>query len=66
MKNQKLLESFVAYCKANPGCRFWQALRSWAEVDFILTHKGTMEPDLEEQIFLGELVDTFYFEEKDK
>lgn len=34
-KNEKLLESFTAYCKANPELRFWQALRNWSGNNFI-------------------------------
>jgi len=51
-KNQKLLESFTAYCKANPNLRFWQALRSWAEVSRVM---------IEDK---GMVIDTFYFEDK--
>lgn len=34
-KNQKLLESFSAYCKMYPEQRFWQALRNWAGAKYI-------------------------------
>ena len=34
-KNEKTLASFVAYCKANPGLRFWQALRNWSGFNFV-------------------------------
>ena len=27
--NKETLQSFVAYCEANPEQRFWQALRNW-------------------------------------
>lgn len=30
------LESFVKYCAEHPEQRFWQALRNWAGVNFIL------------------------------
>jgi hypothetical protein len=33
---EKLLAGFVAYCKAHPSERFWQALRNWSEASFIL------------------------------
>jgi len=35
-KNNKVLESFAAYCKAHPTERFWQALRNWSAYNFIL------------------------------
>ena len=31
----ELAESFLAYCKANPSQRFWQALLNWSEVPYI-------------------------------
>jgi hypothetical protein len=34
-RNSKTLESFVAYCKARPSERFWQALRNWSGFPFI-------------------------------
>ena len=34
-RNAKTLASFVAYCNANPGLRFWQALRNWSGFPFI-------------------------------
>lgn len=36
MTNLKPLISFVAYCLRHPEQRFWQALRNWANVNFIL------------------------------
>jgi hypothetical protein len=35
-RNSKVLASFVEYCQANPGHRFWQALRNWSGYHFIL------------------------------
>jgi len=35
-RNSKLLASFVRYCEANPGQRFWQALLNWSGEKFIL------------------------------
>jgi hypothetical protein len=29
-RNNEVLEDFVAYCKANPDLRFWQALLAWS------------------------------------
>lgn len=34
-RNSKTLASFVGYCKANPGLRFWQALRNWSGFTFV-------------------------------
>lgn len=36
-KNQKELESFSKYCIEHPKERFWQALRNWSKVGYILT-----------------------------
>ena len=52
-KNIELLKSFTDYCKENPQERFWQALRNWAKVAFILTT---------DKLEGGELHDTFYTE----
>lgn len=58
MRSQPLLDEFVKYCEENPEQRFWQALRNWAEADYILQGEG----------FLSEGAlntrDTFYFEGK--
>ena len=35
-RNSETLTDFIAYCLLHPDERFWQALRNWAEVDFIL------------------------------
>jgi len=53
-RNSETLEDFVEYCKDNPEQRFWQALRNWAEVPFILIGDGE---DTE---------DTFYREGKNE
>lgn len=53
-KNQKLLKEFSIFCEANPYQRFWQALRNWAKVDYVLI--GGEE--------FTDHVDTFYFENK--
>jgi len=34
--NSAVLASFVAYCKANPSQRFWQALYNWSGVPYVL------------------------------
>jgi len=57
-KNQKLLKNFIKYCEKHPNERFWQALRNWSS--FGAVYGG--EIGREE---LG-LIDTFYFEGKDK
>jgi hypothetical protein len=46
----KELNSFIAYCKAHPEQRFWQALRNWAGVAYIFAGKDT-----------DNLEDTFYW-----
>lgn len=39
-KNKKLLKSFTKYCEKYPDQRFWQALKNWAGVSFILFATG--------------------------
>lgn len=51
-KNEKLLKDLIEYCKDHPEERFWQALRNWAAADFIFVEKS------------GEMVDTFFWENK--
>lgn len=58
-KNQKLLASFSEYCLEHPEQRFWQALRNWAKVGFILKAKTfNFNEDKYEDI-----KDTFYLED---
>ena len=58
-KNIKLLKDFKKYCIKHPEQRFWQALRNWSGIPFIMISKdGKFEYD--------DLEDTFYFEGKDK
>ena len=33
-KNKLRLDSFVEYCEKNPELRFWQALQSWAFLEY--------------------------------
>lgn len=55
-KNQKLLESFTAYCKQYPELRFWQALNNWSEL-----------PNLVVMDVEGKTArDTYYWEGKNK
>lgn len=42
-RNSRVLEGFVAYCKANPEQRFWQALRNWSGYDSIVAETPTPE-----------------------
>jgi len=59
-KNQKTLASFVAFCKASPEQRFWQALRNWSKYNFVY---GSMQPENMSNIMSDEyLEDTFYKE----
>jgi len=57
-RNSKILNDFVAYCKANPELRFWQALRNWSGYHFIFGSKNTHFDDF------TSLHDTYYDEEK--
>ena len=59
-RNSKVLASFVAYCKANPSQRFWQALRNWSKFDGIFGRKYDAAG-----LRFNE-IDTFYFEGKDE
>lgn len=56
-KNAEVLAGFTAYCEQHPDERFWQALRNWAGVPFVL---------IGEELFGGKLEDTFYREGKDR
>lgn len=38
-RNSKVLEDFVAYCRAHPQLRFWQALLNWSGLHYIV-HLG--------------------------
>lgn len=54
-KNKTVLDNFIAYCRANPELRFWQALANWSKAHCIykVNEYGIQE-------------DTFYFEGKDR
>lgn len=58
-KNQILLGSFTAYCKAHPDERFWQALRNWCGWGFILVARNL-------RAVTDDTADTFYWEETKK
>jgi hypothetical protein len=57
-RNSKTLASFVAYCKANPSQRFWQALRNWAGFGFVYVSDSLL-PAGSSNI---PMYDTFYWE----
>lgn len=59
-KNRDLLVNFGQYCANHPEERFWQALRNWSEVGFVLVSKNNTIH------YSQELIDTFYFEGKCK
>lgn len=61
-RNSETLASFVAYCVAHPTERFWQALRNWAKVNFVLTFSGSVFQIPDDSQF----VDTFNWEGRDK
>lgn len=57
-RNSELLASFVEYCTLHPDLRFWQALRNWAGINFVLASE--LPPyELSKQ---GNLVDTYAWE----
>ena len=56
-RNKETLQSFVEYCFEHPTERFWQALRNWADVNYLFV-ADTHEAD--------GVVDTFYWEGKNK
>lgn len=60
MESRDLLESFTDYCRDHPTERFWQALRNWAGVNFILASNAT-----EYSMRKVNAQDTFYWDAKD-
>ena len=66
MKSDKLLDSFIGYCHANPEQRFWQALRNWAKVSAIFVwqpkNTNTCLTDYLSPFQDMGLTDTFYDE----
>lgn len=56
IKSKELLESFVKYCYCNKQERFWQALRNWSHIPFILASEY-LPPD-------KRIKDTFYWNKK--
>lgn len=57
-KNEKVLAEFMAYCAEHPELRFWQALRAFADVRFILIAESH---DISTDEY-NKIQDTFYFE----
>jgi hypothetical protein len=62
--NKKTLESFIAFCKANPDERFWQALRNWAGVSAVFVDKVVLIKDGRKHRATLIREDTFYHEGK--
>jgi hypothetical protein len=67
-RNSAVLRNFVAFCEANPGLRFWQALRAWAAAPFILISTHGPHDVVPSSFGLQDLkmVDTFYREGRDQ
>jgi len=55
-KNNELLMDFSFYCISNPRERFFQALRNWSGMPFVLTATGY---DFDKGVYTG-IQDTFY------
>ena len=64
-RDQKLKMSFIDYLEKHPELRFWQALRNWANVSFVLTSTH-FDNEMFSEKFMGdnnaEIKDTFYLE----
>jgi hypothetical protein len=58
----KTLKSFVKFCEVHPDLRFWQALLSWSKYNFIYVSKKNVAQETRND----DLIDTYYFEGKDK
>ncbi len=65
MKNnqRKLLLDFTKYCLEHPQERFWQALSNWSNSNFILTAKYWTNQNNKDEY--TEIIDTYYWENKD-
>ena len=44
MDTVKLAKSFLEYCEKYPDQRFWQAIRNWSKVNFIVI-KNNLDDD---------------------
>lgn len=58
-KNQEQLVDFMQFVADHPELRFWQAIRAFTNVPFVLVAAGQ---DHETGTFTG-VRDTFYFED---
>lgn len=69
-KNERLVKLFVSYCEANPGLRFWQALRNFAQIhvnadiNHVLIASGYGTDEETGEIGYLDLEDTFYWEDE--
>lgn len=62
-RNSEVLASFIAYCTAHPEERFWQALRNWCDVPFVLVSDiGPHDIEYIASTRFQNLYDTFYWE----
>lgn len=60
-RNSKVLASFIAYCQQYPDQRFWQALRNWCGMPFVIV--SALAPhDILASHCVGVAYDTFYWE----
>jgi len=50
-RNNVTLRSFVRYCEQNPEMRFWQYLRNWAGVYFIIASRECPVNESEQDTF---------------
>jgi hypothetical protein len=65
-RNSEVLAAFVAYCKANPSQRFWQALLNWSGCGFIFASGVPLYEIHSDSQASGVIKDTFYWEEKNR
>lgn len=59
-KNSVLLKDFVQFCEEHPDQRFYQALRNWMQVPFLLVGQLGYEEEIKK------IQDTFYWEGKNE
>ena len=68
-KNMKLAFSFYEFCVEHPELRFWQSLRAWSGVPYVLTSnyfESNMFDNSRMKDLNIEIADTFYWEGKNK
>jgi hypothetical protein len=63
-KSETLLNEFALYCIAHPDERFWQALRNWSQMCFIMAIPWD-GPNASDEAKVYQF-DTFYWEGKNK